>query len=128
MDGERKQGRPLVAPDARLKQPRKQSPPVTLGTGKMASSLHRLEPTSSRQALFLDAELTQMVSDLTHDIERFDSLVNGQRRLLQASTRDGAKAERRMKEIRSRVGVITTKVHAILEEITLPVVNNDLAI
>jgi hypothetical protein len=90
----------------------------------MASSLHRLEPIGSRPPLFLDAELTRMVSDLTRDIERFDSLVDSQRRLLQASTRDGAKAERRLKEIRSRVGVITTKVHAILHEIDLPVADN----
>jgi hypothetical protein len=111
-------------PEARLNKPRKQSSPVTLGTRKMASSLHRPEPIGSRPPLFLDAELTRMVSDLTRDIERFDSLVDSQRRLLQASTRDGAKAERRLKEIRSRVGVITTKVHAILHEIDLPVADN----
>ena len=124
MDEERKPGRPLGAPDARLQHPRKQPPAVTLDIRKMASSLNRVEPIRARPPLFLDAELTRMVSDLTRDIERFDSLVDCQRRLLQAPTGNGAKAQRRWREIRARAGIITTRVHAILDEITLPVANS----
>jgi hypothetical protein len=90
----------------------------------MASSLNRLEPIRARPPLFLDAELTRMVSDLTRDIERFDSLVHNQRRLLQAPTSNGAKAQRQWRQIHARAGIITTKVHAILDEITLPVADN----
>ena len=90
----------------------------------MASSLHRLEPIRARPPLFVDPELTRMVSDLTRDIERFDSLVDSQRWLLQAPTGDDAKAKRQWREIRARMGIITTKVHALLDEITPPVANN----
>ena len=124
MDGELKRGRAQSAPEARLDHRRKQSPPVTLSTRKMANSLDRVEPIRARPPLFLDAELTQMVSDLTRDVERFDSLVHSQRRLLQHRTKDGAKAERQWQEIRARVGIITTKVHAILDEIALPVADS----
>jgi hypothetical protein len=85
----------------------------------MANSLDRFEPSRAQPPLLLDAELTRMVSDLTRDVELFDSLVDGQRRLLQQRT-GGPKAERQWREIRSRVGIITARVHAILDEIALP--------
>jgi hypothetical protein len=116
--------RPRGTPDARLDQPRKQSPSATLGRPKMANSLNRFEPIRARPPMFLDAELTRIVSELTRDVEQFDSLVHSQRQLLQQRTSDGAKAERQWREIRARVGIITTKVHAILDEIALPVANN----
>jgi hypothetical protein len=90
----------------------------------VADSLNRIEPIRARPPLFLDAELSRMVSELTRDVEQFDSLVHGQRQLLQQRTSDGAKAERQWREIRARVGIITTKVHAILDEIALPVADN----
>jgi hypothetical protein len=86
----------------------------------MANSLDRFEPRRAQPPLLLDAELTRMVSDLTRDVEQFDSLVDSQRRLLQQRTANGPRAERQWREIRARVGVITTKVHAILDEIALP--------
>jgi hypothetical protein len=121
MDGERKPGRPPGALDARLDNARKQSPRVTLGSRKMASYLSPVEPIRAGTPLFFDAELTRLVSDLTHDVEQFDSLVHSQRRLLQNRTSDGTKAERQWREIRARVGIIETKVHAILDEIARPV-------
>jgi hypothetical protein len=121
MDGERKPGRPPGALDARLDNACKQSPRVTLGSRKMASSLNPVEPIRAGTALFFDAELTRLVSDLTRNVEQFDSLVHSQRRLLQQRTSDGAKAERQSREIRARVGIIETKVHAILGEIALPI-------
>ena len=90
----------------------------------MASSLSRIETIHDRPPLLSDAELTRMVSDLTRDIERFDSLVDSQRRLIQARIADGAKAERRWREIRARVGTITMKAQAILDEITPGSTNN----
>jgi hypothetical protein len=90
----------------------------------MASSLSRFEPVRARPPLSLDADLTRMVSDLTRDVERFDSLLHSQRSLLQAPTSNGAKAERQWREIRARASMITTKVHAILDEFNLPVANN----
>jgi hypothetical protein len=90
----------------------------------MASSLSRFEPVSARPPLSLDADLTRMVSELTRDVERFDSLVDSQRQLLQKRTGDGAKAERQWRQIRARAGTITTRVHAILHEIDLPVADN----
>ncbi len=71
------------------------------------------------RALLLDDELSGMVSELTRDVERFDSLLDSQRQLLQR-TSDGKKAEREWRRIRSEVGRITTKVHAVLDEIALP--------
>jgi|SRR5450759_563865 len=116
--------RPLGRPDAWPGYLRKQSPPFTLRRRKVADSLNRIEPIRARPPLFLDAELSRMVSELTRDVEQFDSLVHGQRQLLQQRTSDGAKAERQWREIRARVGIITTKVHAILDEIALPVADN----
>jgi hypothetical protein len=84
------------------------------------ASLNRYEGIPARPVL-LDSDITRMVSDLTRDVERFDSLVHRQRRLLQQRTHDGAKAERQLREIHARVGDIKTKVHAILEEIAVPV-------
>jgi hypothetical protein len=117
-----KPGRPLGAPDALLGYPRKQSPPFTLGRRKVAS-LNRFEGIPARP-VFHEAELSRMVSELTRDVERFDLLVNNQRRLLQAPTSNGAKAQRQWRQIHARAGIITTKVHAILDEIALPVANN----
>jgi hypothetical protein len=90
---------------------------------KKMASLNRFEGVPA-QPLSLDADLTRMVSDLTRDVEQFDSLVHRQRRLLQKRAHDGAKAERRLREIHVRVGILTTKVHAILDEIALPVANS----
>jgi hypothetical protein len=70
--------------------------------------------------LFLNAELSRMVSELTRDVEQFDSLLHSQRQLLQQPTSDGEKAERQWRQIRARVGTLTTKVHAVLDEIALP--------
>jgi hypothetical protein len=90
----------------------------------MASSLSRFEPVSARPPLFADGELTEMVSELTRDVEQLDSLVDSRRQLLQKRTGDGAKAERQWRQIRARAGTITTRVHAILHEIDLPVADN----
>jgi hypothetical protein len=87
------------------------------------ASLHRFEGIPARPA-FLDADITQMVSDLTREVEQFDSLVLSQRRLLTERASDGASAEQQMRELRARVGVIKTKVHAILDEIALPVADS----
>jgi hypothetical protein len=65
-----------------------------------------------------------MVSELTRDVERFDSLLHSQRQLLQQQTCDGEKAERQWRKIRVEVGRITTKVHAVLDEIALPVADS----
>jgi hypothetical protein len=124
VDGELKRGRPPGAPEKRVDHRRKQSPSATLVTRKMANSLDRVEPIRVRPPLFLEAELTRMVSDLTRDVEQIDSLVDRQRKLLQQRTSNGAKAERQWNEIRARVGIITTKVHAILDEIALPVADS----
>jgi hypothetical protein len=72
---------------------------------------------------FLDAELSRMVSELAGDVERFDSLLHSQRRLLQLAS-DGEQAERQFRKIRVEVGRITTKVHAVLDEIALPVADS----
>ena len=90
----------------------------------MASSLSRFEPASARPSLFAGGDLTEMVSELTRDVEQLDSLVDRQRQLLQKRTGDGAKAERQWRQIRARAGTLTTKVHAILHEFTPPVPNN----
>jgi hypothetical protein len=117
-----KPGRPLGAPDARLDHPRKHSAPRTLGLQKMAS-VNRFEGIPDGPAIHY-SELSRKVSELTHDVEQFDSLVHSKRRLLQHRTTDGAKAERQFREIRARVDIITTKVHAILDEIALPVADS----
>lgn len=86
----------------------------------MASS-NRLESVPA-QSTVLDADLIRKVSDLTRDVERFNSLVDRQRRLLQQQGNcDGAKGERQLREIRGRVRMLTTKLRAILDEIAVPV-------
>jgi hypothetical protein len=87
------------------------------------ASLHRFEGIPAGP-VFLNADITRMVSDLTRDVEQFDSLVHRQRRLLEQGTHDGANAERQLREIRVRVGVIKTKIHAILDEISPPVADS----
>jgi hypothetical protein len=119
MDGKRTAEMSRGALDERLDQPRKQSPSATLGRPKMANSLNGFEPIRARPPVFLDADLSRMVSDLTRDVKGFDSLVH--------RTSDGAKAERQWREIRARAGIITTKVHAILDEITCLSQTADLA-
>ena len=74
--------------------------------------------------LFLDAELSRMVSELARDVEQFDSLLHRQRELLQQQTSDGEKAERRWRKIRAQAVRITTKVQAVLDEIALPVADS----
>jgi hypothetical protein len=94
-----------------------------LGLRKVAYSLNRLESIPARPWL-IDAELSRMMSELTRDVEKFDSLIESRRRLLQMPARDGEEAERQWRMIRARVGRITTKVHAILDEIALPVADS----
>jgi hypothetical protein len=68
---------------------------------------------------FLDADLSRMVSELAHDVEQFHLLVHSQRRLLQLGTGDEKNAQRQWSEIRARACRITSKAHAVLEEIAL---------
>jgi hypothetical protein len=87
-----------------------------LGRQKMADFRNPYERMAARPVL-LDAELIRMVSELTRDVEQFDSLLQSQRQLLQR-TSDGEKAERQWRKIRAQVGRIKTKVHAVLDEIS----------
>lgn len=68
-----------------------------------------------------NAELTRVVSELTRDVERFDSILNIQRQLLQHGPQNEEKAERQWKKIGASVGKITTKTREILDEIGQPV-------
>jgi hypothetical protein len=92
------------------------------GRQKVADSHNYYERIHAGPSL-LDAELRRMVSELAGDVERFDSLLHSQRRLLQLA-RDGEQAERQFRKIRVEVGRITTKVHAVLDEIALPVADS----
>jgi hypothetical protein len=91
---------------------------------KMASSLRRFEPIQAAPPSVCDGELTRMVSDLTRDVEQFDSLLHSQRQLLEQRAGNGAMAGRQLREIRARVGILTTKVHSILDELALPVADS----
>ena len=98
---------------------RKQFPPLTLSLQKMADLHIGCERVPARQ-LFLDAQLTRMVSELTRDVERFDSLIDSQRCLLQQATPDGQTAERQWRRIHSEIGRITSKIYCVINEIALP--------
>jgi len=64
-----------------------------------------------------------MVSDLTRDVEQFDSLLQSQRNLFQQA-KDVQPAERQWRQIRTELGRITTRVHAVLDEIALPIADS----
>ena len=85
----------------------------------MAELHSRYERVPARP-LFLDAQITRMVSELTRDVERFDSLINSERCLLQQGTQDGQKAERQWRRIHTEIGKITSKIYCVIDEIALP--------
>ena len=70
--------------------------------------------------LFLDAQLARMVSELTRDVERFDSFIATNRCLLQQTIPDGRTANRQWRRIHSEIGRITSKIYCVIDEIALP--------
>jgi hypothetical protein len=61
-----------------------------------------------------------MVSELARDVETFDLLLDGQRKLLQQPASDWELAERHWRKVRAQAIRITTKVQAVLAEMALP--------
>ena len=67
-----------------------------------------------------DIELTQVVEELTRDVERLDSIIDIQRHLLEHRTPNEENAKRHWKQIRAGLRRITTRTREILDEIAQP--------
>jgi hypothetical protein len=67
-----------------------------------------------------DAELTREVAELTRDVERFDSILDIQRCLLEQRTPNEENARRHWNQIRAGLGLITSRTREILDEIAQP--------
>jgi hypothetical protein len=90
----------------------------------MVADLRHLYEHTPARPLLLDPELARMVSDLTREVEQFDSLLNSHRQLLLRRTIDAQGTGFQWGRIRAEVGRITTKVYAVFDEIALPITDS----
>ena len=104
-------------------EPKGPRAPRVKGTVNLVSSVARgLENAPTGFAYDAGGELVRIVSRLTHDIERFDSMIRDQRHLLQQyggelGAFDDKLIRRQSRRISARAAEIVTRAHGALEEL-----------